>query len=225
MNQRPALERDSVAWGGAVALVLVLLLTLLLSRASVSRWQAYTFRSGTFQALRLPQDVPFPPAPAPSACPAPSPAGWHVTAAEVSDVTGDDVAECVLLVWRPWRDWPIQRWLPTASPLTGFHDVGGDSCHLILLDPADGREIWAGSALPAPLVALAVGDVDADGRNEVVTLEGSYDTGRAGPASHVDVWDWNGFGFTLAWRSPRGLFRQLHLTDVDGDAVVDIAVR
>jgi len=64
----------------------------------------------------------------------------------------------------------------------------------------------AGSALPAPLLALAVGDVDGDGRNEVVTLEGDYATGRSGPATHVNVWRWSGFGFTLEYRSPPGTF-------------------
>jgi hypothetical protein len=213
------------AWGAALALTLALFLASLLSRSSVGRWQAYIHRSGTFQVLRPPRSVKFPPSPASPDCPAPRPADWYVAATDVADVTGDGSAECVLLVWRPWRDWPIQRWVPTDSPLTGFHDARGESCHLILLDPLTGREVWAGSALPAPLLALAVGDVDADGRNEVVTLEGSYVDGRAGPASRVDVWRWNGFGFTLIWRSPPGVFSQLRVTDVDGDAVVDIAVR
>ena len=105
----------------------------------------------------------------------------------------------MLLVWRPWRDWPIQRWSAVPSPIAGFHDARGDSCHLILLDPRDGREIWAGSALPAPLSTLSVEDVDGDGRNEVRTLEGSY---AGGESTHMDVWCWNGFGFTLEQRSP-----------------------
>ena len=51
-----------------------------------------------------------------------------------------------------------------------------------------------------------MGDVDGDGRNEVVTLEGDYATGRSGPATHVNVWRWSGFGFTLEYRSPPGTF-------------------
>jgi hypothetical protein len=140
-------------------------------------------------------------------------------------VTHDGLPEWVLLVWRPWRDWPIQRWISAPSPIAGFHDAAGDSCHLILLDPRDGREIWAGSALPAPLLALAVGDVDGDGLNEVATLEGDYATGREGPATRVDVWRWNGFGFTLQWRSSPGTFRELRLTDVHNSGILDIAVR
>jgi hypothetical protein len=143
----------------------------------------------------------------------------------LDDVTGDGAAEWALLVWRPWRDWPIQRWLPVPSPIAGFHDAAGDSCHLILLDPRDGHEIWAGSALPAPLLALAVGDVDGSGDNEVVTLEGDYATGRDGPATRVNVWHWDSFGFTLEWHSPPGVFHEIRLTDVNGDGTLDVAAR
>jgi hypothetical protein len=162
-----------------------------------------------------------PPSPSPSLLP-PS---WHVTGSVWGDVTDDGIPEWVLLVWRPWLDWPIQRWSSAPSPIVDFHDAAGDSCHLILLDPRDGREIWAGSALPAPLLALAVGDVDGDGSNEVVTLEGDYAADREGPAKHVDVWRWNGFGFSLQWRSSSGVFRELRLTDADNSGILDIAVR
>lgn len=134
------------------------------------------------------------------------PPDWQVTAATLADVTGDGVAEWVLIVWRPWRDWPIQQWSTVPSPIAEFHDLQGDSCHLILLDPEDGREIWAGSALPVPLLSMIVDDVDGDGANEVLAVEGSYAGGRHGTGTHMDVWHWNGFGFTLAWRSTPGTF-------------------
>ena len=140
-------------------------------------------------------------------------------------MTGDGSPEWALVVWRPWRDWPIQSWSTAPSPIADFHDAADESCHLILLDSRDGREVWAGSALPAPILALAVGDVDGDGRSEVVTLEGDYATGRNGPARRVDVWKWNGFGFTLEWRSPPGVLHRLGLTDANDDGILDVAVR
>ncbi|MBN1934928.1 MAG: hypothetical protein JW934_09705 [Anaerolineae bacterium] len=134
------------------------------------------------------------------------PSDWQVTAAILADVTGDGSDEWVLVVWRPWRDWPIQQWSDLPSPIAGFHDPVGDSCHLILLDPEDGREIWAGSALPVPILSLAIDDADGDGVNEVWAVEGRYADGRNGLGTHVDVWRWNGFGFTLTWRSAFGDF-------------------
>ncbi|MBN1641201.1 MAG: hypothetical protein JXA09_08195 [Anaerolineae bacterium] len=150
-----------------------------------------------------------------SPCTPDLPPGWRVTASALADVTGDGVAEWVLLVWRPWRDWPIQVWSALPSPIAAFHDARGDSCHLILLDPADGREIWAGSALPVPLLGLVVDDADGDGMAEVWTVEGRYAAGREGPGTHVDVWRWNGFGFTLVWRSAPGVYDLACLDDAD----------
>ena len=188
-------------------------------------WQLYAFRAGSFHSLTSSIQMPVPVATSRVVDRSLIPATWHVTASALADVTGDGHAEWVLVVWRPWRDWPIQRWSSAHSPITDFHDAAGDSCHLILLDPSDGHEVWAGSALPAPSLALAVGDVDGDQQSEVVMLEGDYVTGQQGPARHVDVWRWNGFGFTLEWRSPPGTFRQLYLVEADDDHVLDIAVR
>ena len=151
------------------------------------------------------------------------PSEWRVTASILADITGDDVPEWVLLVWRPWRDWPIQDWLTVPSPIAGFHDADGDSCHLILIDPQDGHEIWAGSALPVPLLSLAVDDVDGDSTPELLTVEGSYALGRNGIGSHVCVWSWTGFGFTMEWRSSAATFAPSCLADTDRCGILNIA--
>ena len=206
-------------------------LVSLSASAPPTPWEVYAFQEGTFRSLVLPrQQAPnlFVSRPSdPPALPSPKlvPSAWRLAASALADVTGDGSPEWALVVWRPWRDWPIQSWSAAPSPIAGFHDAAGKSCHLILLDPRDGREVWAGSALPAPILALAVGDVDGDGRSEVVALEGDYATGRNGPASRVDVWKWNGFGFTLEWRSPPGVLHRLGLTDVNDDGILDMVVR
>ncbi len=191
-------------------------------------WQAYAFHAGGFRPV-----VPAPPPCVSDAALAPPvtlprehlriPPDWRIAASTLADVTGDGLPEWVLIVWRPWRDWPIQDWSPAPSPIAEFHDAAGDSCHLILLDPRDGQQVWAGSALPAPLLALAVGDVDGDAHNEVLALEGDYLTGWSGPAGSVVVWKWNGFGFSLEWRSPRGHLRQLRLTNAGSDSILVLA--
>ncbi len=214
-----------------ILVAVVMVLASLSASTSPTPWRAYAFQGGAFHSSALPrQQAANLFASQPSDHPAmlsPEhvPSTWHVTASALADVTGDGSPEWVLVVWRPWRDWPIQSWSTGPSPIASFHDAAGESCHLILLDPRDGHEVWAGSALPTPILALAVGDVDGDGRSDVVTLEGDYATGRNGPASRVDVWKWNGFGFTLDWRSPPNIFYQLRLTDADDDGILDVAVR
>lgn len=153
------------------------------------------------------------------------PESWQITDYALADVTGDGLAEWVLLVWRPWQDWPIQAWVPVPSPISEFQDRRGDSCHVILMEPETGDILWAGSALPRPMLALDVGDVDGDGVGELVTLEGDYAGGREGQASRVNVWAWNGFGFSLASRSPEGAFARLCLTDPGNGGILVVVVR
>lgn len=224
----PQLVKKSIRRVLPVAVVIVL--ASLPCSAPLPPWQVYAFHDGSFQRLASSSFRHVVTSSrchlvTPSPCPFVRPT-WRVTASALADVTGDDLPEWVLVVWRPWRDWPIQQWSPAPSPIANFHDAAGNSCHLILLDPRDGRQVWAGSALPAPLMALAVGDVDGDAHNEVVTLEGDY--ARDGPATHVGVWRWNGFGFTAEWHSPPGAsygISQLCLTDTDSDSILDIVVR
>jgi len=220
-----------MAMRSVVVAAVFMALTLLSASAPPTPWEVYAFQEGAFRSLVLPRQqaasllVSHPSDPLVMPSPELVPSTWRITASALADVTGDGSPEWVLVVWRPWRDWPIQSWSAAPSPIAGFHDATGESCHLILLDPRDGREVWAGSALPAPILALAVGDADGDGRSEVVTLEGDYATVRNGPAGRVDVWKWNGFGFTLEWRSPPGIFHRLGLTDANDDGILDMVVR
>ncbi|MBN1259300.1 MAG: hypothetical protein JXB35_01340 [Anaerolineae bacterium] len=135
------------------------------------------------------------------------PVSWQVTRAIYADVTGDENLECILLVWRPWADWPIMRWSNMPSPIAANHDAENYSAHLILVVPdaeRGYREIWAGSALGIPILHFRTGDMYRDGAIEIIAFEGAYHRGRYGPAETVAVWAWNGFGFTLEWRGDPG---------------------
>ena len=154
----------------------------------------------------------------------PVPETWEVVDAAFADVTGDGQPEWVLAVRRPWRDWPIVAWHGGESPIAEFRDREGKSSHLVLLTP-EGREIWAGSALPLPIRALGAGDVDGDGAAEVVTLEAEYTDSPRRAARRIDVWEWDVFGFVLIHRSGQARFRELHLYDQDTDGILDIIIR
>ena len=205
--------------------ILVSLAALLPCSAPLPSWQAFTLAGGDIVALGTSPVVQAGPQPlSPPGLPH-LPAEWYIADLAWADATNDGSPELVLLVWRPWRDWPIQRWATAPSPITTFRDEEDMSCHVILVDAASGREIWAGSALPAPLLTLDAGDVDGDGRYELVTLEGEYSAGRHGAATHLDIWRWEGFGFLLESRSPAAGFHQARLTDCTNDGILDIVVR
>jgi hypothetical protein len=139
-----------------------------------------------------------------------SPSTWEVRQAVVADLNRDGQPEALLLVWRPFQPWPIDRYLVRPGRIAGFHDAAGRSCHLILVGWERGgyREVWAGSAMADPFLAVAAADLDGDGRQELVALESDYADRPGVSARALSAWEWNGFGFTLLARA-KGPFRQL----------------
>ncbi|HPH98040.1 MAG TPA: hypothetical protein PKW33_17795 [Anaerolineaceae bacterium] len=139
-----------------------------------------------------------------------SPDTWEVKEAQVSDLNRDGQAEAVLLVWRPFKPWPVDRFMPAGGRISAFHDQNNRSCHVILIGWKQGRyrELWAGSALIRPLSQLKTVDLDGDGWQELAALEGDYDADGAGGI--LTVWRWRGFSFSLAAKEDRP-FRQLQV--------------
>jgi hypothetical protein len=141
-----------------------------------------------------------------------------IVQAEVTHLVHAGTAETALLVWRPFRPWPVDRWLPDGGRIAGFHDAAGDSCQIILIGWR-GRaygELWAGSALAEPVRSFAAADLEGDHLQELVTLDGIYAEPRSAPARAVKVWEWNGFGFSIVSSMP-GTFTKMALVQaVDG---------
>ncbi len=149
---------------------------------------------------------------------------WRVSQAAFNDLNRDGAPEVTLLVWRPFRPWPVDRWLPHGGRIAGFHDAAGESCHLILIGWKDGRyrELWAGSALAEPIRAFGTADLNGDGRTELITLEGWYDDPPSKTASRLKVWEWNGFGFNAVY-TLEGRFRQMQIVHIQDGRVLILA--
>jgi hypothetical protein len=128
-----------------------------------------------------------------------SPFAWKVVQAAFTDLDHNGSLEVALLVWRPFQPWPVDEFLPHGGRIADFHDERGYSCHMILVGWNHGRydELWAGSALAAPITAFTAADLDSDAAQELITLEGRYAGKGSGPARLMKVWVWNGFGFSV----------------------------
>ncbi|MBA4375492.1 MAG: hypothetical protein C0401_04885 [Anaerolinea sp.] len=126
-----------------------------------------------------------------------SPDEWNVTEAILADLNRDDRNELVMVVWRAFKPWPIDKFLPHGGRINSFQDRKGMSCHLILVgwDGKKYRELWAGSSLIDPIFDIRAADLDQDDNQELVALEGQYDSTNQSGA--ITVWEWSGFGFRL----------------------------
>jgi hypothetical protein len=131
-----------------------------------------------------------------------SPESWTVQQAAWTDLNHDGVSEVTLQVKRPFAPWPVDRVLPYGGFIASHQDDRGQSSHIILIGWKKDHwgELWAGSALARPVLSFQTVDVDQDGRQELVVLEGNYASQDPGAASSLAVWKWNTFGFDLVAR-------------------------
>ncbi len=126
-----------------------------------------------------------------------SPAAWRVVDVALGDPNDDGRFELLLAVWQ--RDAAGHE---RSQPyIVGYR--GGEY-----------RLIWGGRPLARPISEVELGDVDGDGRQELITLE----------ADALAIWRWQGWNFSLMWRSGHG--RYADLTFLPDDSVISVqAVR
>ncbi|MEI8131763.1 MAG: hypothetical protein WCG34_04980, partial [Leptolinea sp.] len=136
-----------------------------------------------------------------------------VQQAEWTDLNHDGNPEVTLLVRRPFEPWPVDRILPHGGRIQAHQDAEGMSSHIIMLGWKKDHwgEVWAGSALARPVQQFGIADLNRDGKEELVVMEGNYQTKNSAPASSLAVWQWDGFGFELISRidKPTNYFKIL----------------
>ncbi len=150
-----------------------------------------------------------------------SPPTWRITHAEIGDLNHNGTPEVALLVWRPFKPWPIDSFLPNPGRIVNHHDLAGNSCHIILIEhQLSGKydESWAGSALYRPVNIFRIVDLDGDSFQELVALETHYDS-HMNESDAISVWQWSGFNFQLVIRK-FGDFRTLQIAQTDNTKLI-----
>ena len=142
-----------------------------------------------------------------------SPLDWSVMQFTFADADNDGRPEIMFTHWKNtgWDDAETYRNHPFVY---GWRTITDPKSHDQY--PAI-RPVWAGSALFQPFPEFALSDFKngqnsaLDGaHNQLVVLEGRYNEERDAPARSVVIFDWNGWGFTSAYRSPVGTYAALN---------------
>lgn len=89
--------------------------------------------------------------------------------------------------------------------------------HFFVFDLRDNdmKPVWQSSNLPAPNCRIAFYDLDADGKNELIALEGDYIQIPDCKGEYISVWKWNEWGFINEWRSEKGEFGKVGIKDTE----------
>jgi hypothetical protein len=100
-------------------------------------------------------------------------------------------------------------WKPDAASVLRSHPF------IIRQQGGRYQEVWGGSAVSEPILEVEIGDLDGDDLDELAVLDQQPDGSQA-----IGVWRWHGWGFSLDWRSPPGIYDHLQLVDLDGQRII-----
>ncbi len=131
---------------------------------------------------------------------------WRFTRMVVGDPNDDGRVEVLMLLWQPDANGQLRSQPYILGWRGGRYQI-----------------IWGGSPTPVPIQDMVLGDLEGDGRSELIVLEGGNQPGD--PGESVSVWRWHGWGFQREWRSAAGTWTRLGLVDVEGDGHWEIVAQ
>ncbi len=138
-----------------------------------------------------------------------TPTDWWVDSYFLADSTRDGRPKLNMSVWKAGN-------YGTTPPFWEKENDQSTKNHFFVFGYSKERQkispIWQSSNLEAPNCDALFDDVNNDGRQELIVIEGSYDDWPYCKGRHVAVWSWNGWGFANDWRSDPGSYLRLSLS-------------
>ncbi|HHW39187.1 MAG TPA: hypothetical protein GXX18_18450 [Bacillales bacterium] len=129
-----------------------------------------------------------------------SPNNWWVDDFFLEDTNNDGTSELNLLVWKEGS-------FGSQKPFWIEEEITEVKNHFFIfkLEQGDIKPVWQSSNLDHPNYCATSIDINSDGKNELITIEGSYTEPYK---QEVTIWEWNGWGFSrLIQKGAGSLFR------------------
>jgi len=144
-----------------------------------------------------------------------SSSNWWIDDFVLADSNNDGIVDINLSLWKSSS-------FGTSKPFWVKENDMSVKNHFFVLDFSGGsiKQVWGSSNLVEPNCEFKIADVDNDGKNDLVVVEGDYSQKPKCDGNYVAVWKWNDWGFSNEWRSEKGNFANLEIEKIDGKSYI-----
>ena len=144
-----------------------------------------------------------------------SPSDWWIDNFALADSNNDGIVDINLSLWKSGS-------FGTSKPFWIKENDMSVKNHFFVLGFSGGsiKQVWGSSNLAEPNCEFKIADVDNDGKNDLVVVEGDYLQKPKCAGNYVAVWKWNDWGFSNEWRSEKGNFTNLEIEKIDGKSYI-----
>lgn len=139
-----------------------------------------------------------------------SPSDWQIDSYFIADSTNDGNININLSLWKPGS-------FGTSKPFWVEKNDMSIKNHFFVYSLVD-NEIkmeWGSSNLAKPNCEFQLADIDEDGKNDLIVIEGEYQDNASCSGEYIAVWKWGQWGFVNEWRSEKGNYKNLRIERLD----------
>jgi poly-gamma-glutamate synthesis protein (capsule biosynthesis protein) len=144
-----------------------------------------------------------------------SPGDWWIDDFVLADSNNDGITDINLTLWKAGS-------FGSSKPFWVKENDMSVKNHFFVLDFINGtvKQVWGSSNLVEPNCEFQITDIDNDGKNDLVVIEGDYSQKPKCSGNYVAVWKWNDWGFSNEWRSEEGNFSGLEIEKISGKSYI-----
>lgn len=121
---------------------------------------------------------------------------WWIDSFDIADATHDGTTNLVVSLWKSGNYGPSKPfWIEENDPSVRNH--------LFVMEYNNGEfvQVWGSSNLSVPNCEFSFSDIDNDGKQELVVVEGEYTEDFSCTGKYRAIWKWNEWGFYNESRS------------------------
>lgn len=144
-----------------------------------------------------------------------SPDDWWIDSFVLADADNDGEMNINLSLWKMGS-------FGSSKPFWLEENDMSIKNHFFVLRHADNRvlQVWSSSNLTNPNCEFIIKDLNNDGQNDLVVIEGEYLEDLQCIGKYIAVWSWNGWGFSNYWRSEKANYTNLEVEKIGNKSYI-----